>query len=170
MLSIQLRADRTRLGHQSILRLGPQTVVGGHSRKLRGAGYPDLWPTMDHIRSTAEEGKNRCGTHNTLETQCCCCGCPGRCCCGWMRARCPDCCSRSRRATHAVRLRQPRWRCQPLHYAFMHAAVQIARKGASRPMPLTRRTVNRESVIQSSVIQRPVIRLMGDAQHTRNPT
>ncbi len=37
------------------------------------------------------------------------------------------------------RFREPHWLSQPLHYAFMCAAVQIMRKGASRPAPLTRR-------------------------------
>jgi len=83
-------------------RLGPQTLVGGQFRKrLRSAA--DCRHPLGTRRRLALEGPERCGTRTTPETRRCCSGCSGCSCCGWPSARCPDCCSRTRRAAHGIK-------------------------------------------------------------------
>jgi len=55
-------------------------------------------PPVRCTTTPGPERTERCGTRTTPETQGCRCGCSGCSCCGRPSARCPDHCSRTRRA------------------------------------------------------------------------
>ena len=80
------RADRTRPRHPTALRRNAPTMIAAPCRH----------------RGRAEGG---CGKNIPPGTRYCCSGCSDDSRCGKPRARCPDCCSRSPRATPEARFR-----------------------------------------------------------------
>jgi hypothetical protein len=93
---------RDRPAPSFLPRLGPQTVVGGQRWKRQRSSSGPCRPLGTGWRR-AREGWERCGTSTTPETRHCRSGCSGCSCCGSRTARCPDCCSRTRRAAHGAK-------------------------------------------------------------------